>query len=150
MAAPTSVLRVFLSSTAIDLTAYREKARDAILRLQNLPVTMETFSALPGDPASACRAKAAEADVVVVLAAHRYGYVPPADLGGDGRRSIIWLEVEAALAAGKPVFAFLVDPKAPWDQAKEQDRLIHEPDKAQEIIAAVQQLQEFRNFLQAN
>ena len=141
------VLRIFISSTAIDLTGYRDKVRDAVLRLENLPIAMETFSALGGPPASACMRMAAEADAVVCIVAHRYGYVPPAELGGDGERSITWLEVDAAKRAGKPVFAFLVDPKAVWTDVKEEDRLAGEPDKTDEIFKAVQKLEEFKAYL---
>ena len=54
---------------------------------------------------------AREADAVICIVAHRYGYVPPKDLGGDGERSITWLEVDAAKQAGKQVFVFLADEK---------------------------------------
>jgi tetratricopeptide (TPR) repeat protein len=141
------VLRIFISSTAIDLTGYRDKVRDAVLRLENLPIAMETFSALGGAPASECMRMAAEADAVICIVAHRYGYVPPVELGGDGERSITWLEVDAAKRAGKPVFAFLVDPKAPWTEVKEQDRLVSEPEKAAEVFKAVRKLQEFKAYL---
>ncbi len=143
------VLRIFISSTAVDLRDYREKVRDAVLRLDNLPIAMETFSAQSGQPASECMRMAAEADAVICIVAHRYGYVPPRELGGDGERSITWLEVDAAKRAGKPVFAFLVDSKAPWTQVKEQDRLTSEPaDKEAEILRAVRKLQEFRSLLE--
>jgi hypothetical protein len=143
------VLRIFISSTAVDLLDYREKVRDAVLRLEGLPIAMETFSAQSGQPAGECMRMAAEADAVICIVAHRYGYVPPPDLGGDGERSITWLEVDAAKRAGKPVFAFLVDPKAPWTQVEEQDRLKLEPsEKASEIVKAVQKLQEFKAYLE--
>jgi hypothetical protein len=87
---------------------------------------METFSAMPGQPVAECTRMAAEADAAVCIAAHRYGYRPPVALGGDGKRSITWLEVDAAMRAGKKVFSFLVDPQAPWTAAKEQDRLLTE------------------------
>src|SRR5579859_428537 len=118
------VLRIFISSTAIDLRDYRDKVRDAVLRLDNLPVAMETFSVQGGEPATDCMRIAAQADAVTCIVAHRYGFVPPKELGGDGERSITWLEVDAAKRAGKQVFAFLVDPKAPWTEIREQDRLI--------------------------
>jgi tetratricopeptide (TPR) repeat protein len=143
------VLRIFISSTAVDLRDYREKVRDAVLGLKNLPIQMETFSAQSGQPASEVMQMAAEADVVICIVAHRYGYVPPKELGGDGERSITWLEVDAAKRTGKQVFAFLVDPKAPWTQAKEQDRLVSEPEKAAEIFRAVQKLQEFKSYLES-
>jgi len=77
-----------------------------------------------------------------------HGYVPPPGLGGDGERSITWLEVDAAKRAGKPVFAFLVDPKAPWTAVKEQDRLTTEPpENAAEIVKAVQKLKEFKDYI---
>lgn len=142
------VLRILISSTAVDLPDYRAKVRDAVLSLEGLPIRMETFSALGGQPAPECMRLAAEADAVICIVAHRYGYVPPPDLGGDGDRSITWLEVAAAKRAGKPVFAFLVDPSAPWIAVKEQDRLVSEPDKAQEIFKAVQKLQEFKAYLE--
>ena len=142
------VLRIFISSTAVDLRDYREKVRDAVLRLEGLPIAMETFSAQSGDPASECMRLAAGADAVICIVAHRYGYIPPKELGGDGERSITWLEVDAAKRAGKPVFAFLVDPKAPWTQVKEQDRLVSEPENAAEVFRAVQKLQEFKAYLE--
>jgi tetratricopeptide (TPR) repeat protein len=143
------VLRIFISSTAVDLRDYRDKVRDAVLGLKNLPIQMETFSAQSGQPASEVMQMAAEADGVICIVAHRYGYVPPKELGGDGERSITWLEVDAAKHAGKPVFAFLIDPKAPWTLAKEQDRLVSEPEKATEIFKAVQKLQEFKAYLES-
>ena len=141
------VLRIFISSTAIDLTGYRDKVRDAVLRLENLPIAMETFSALGGEPASECRKLAAGADAVICIVAHRYGYVPPVELDGDGERSMTWLEVDAAKHAGKPVFAFLIDPDAPWTGLREEGRLVSEPEKAAEIVKAVQKLQEFKAYL---
>ena len=78
------VLRIFISSTAVDLMDCRKKVRDAILGLKNLPIEMETFSAMSGMPASECMKEAAAADAVVCVVAHRYGYVPPVALGGDG------------------------------------------------------------------
>ena len=135
------VIRIFIASPAIDVVSYRDKVRDAVLLLENLPMAMETFSAQAG--------KSSEADAVICIVGHRYGYVPPPELGGDGERSITWLEVAEARRAGKPVFAFLVDPKAPWTELKEQDRLLSEPpDKAAEISKAVQKLQEFKAYLE--
>ncbi len=144
------VLRIFISSTAIDLTSYRDKVRDAVLRMEELPIAMETFSGKGGTPAEECM-MAAEADAVICIVAHRYGYVPPVALGGDGQRSITWLEVEAAKKADRPVYAFIVDPAAPWAEVKEQDRLTQEPpEKTMEIVEAVKQLKNFKDYLHAN
>jgi hypothetical protein len=54
-------LRIFISSTAIDLKGFREHVRDALLSLNNQPIAMETFSALGGEPASECKRLAAGA-----------------------------------------------------------------------------------------
>ena len=61
MVATRDVLRIFISSTAVDLRDYRDKVRDAVQRLGNLPIAMETFSAQSGPPASECMRMAAEA-----------------------------------------------------------------------------------------
>src|SRR5262249_10608242 len=110
---------------------------------------METFSAQSGQPANEVMQMAAAADAVICIVAHRYGYVPPPELGGDGERSITWLEIDSAKAAGRSVFVFLVDPKAPWTELKESDRLNTEPpEKVVEIVKAVRKLQEFKAYLE--
>jgi tetratricopeptide (TPR) repeat protein len=141
-------LRVFLSSTALDLAEYRRVADDTLLRLpQQQSVVMERFGARPGTPVAECERLAAEADCVVCIVAHRYGYEPE-----PGRGSITRREVEAARGAGKPVYAWIVDDKHPWTEVKEQDRLtqpdvLADPAKAQEVWAAVKALQEFKTWL---
>jgi tetratricopeptide (TPR) repeat protein len=144
------VYRVFISSTAIDLKEHRKKVEEAILRLEQLPVEMETFGAKPDDSVAACQRLASEADALVVIVAHRYGWVPRPEEGGDGEKSITWLEVVAALEAKRSVFVFLVDQSAPWDQPREQDQLVEAKtsEEAMRIHAAVQGLKRFKEFLQ--
>ncbi|MCP4485907.1 MAG: DUF4062 domain-containing protein, partial [Gammaproteobacteria bacterium] len=143
--------RIFLSSTSDDLTEHRERVARAIEYLRQQPVRMETFVAEADAPLAACREHARSADALVVIVAHRYGWVPPEAKGGDGKKSITWHEVEAARAAGKPVFAFLVDPQYAWAGAKEQDRLT-EANTDQEVlkvVSAVRGLKAFKGFIDA-
>lgn len=72
----------------------------------------------------ACLEKVAEAEVVVVLVAHRYGWVPD-DPENPDAKSITWLECEHAWkVTGKEVLAFIVDPDYSWpDKWKEDYRL---------------------------
>lgn len=144
------VLRVFLSSTAVDLVEYREKVARAIARLGDQPIHMETFTASPNSPVETCRRLVHSADTLVVLVAWRYGWVPRPEDGGDGKKSITWLEVEAALEAGKPVFSFLIDPEFPWDRAKEQDSLqrAQTQEEVLQVAAQVKALQDLKRFLE--
>ena len=73
---------------------------------------MEYFPASGHAPSlDACLEKVAEAEVVVVLVAHRYGWVRDCTANPE-RKSITWLECEHALKVTKrEVLAFLVDPK---------------------------------------
>src|SRR5215475_10836892 len=96
-------MKVFLSSTAQDLQAYRQIADDTILRLSMDVVGMERFGPLPGEPVMECERKARESDIVVCMVAHRYGFVPE-----KGKGSITRREVEAARAAGKAVLVWIV------------------------------------------
>ena len=150
MTATRPTYRIFLSSTGVDLEEHRKHVSDAVLRLEHVPVAMETFGARPGDPASVCQQLARDADALIVIVAHRYGWVPSVADGSDGRKSITWLEVETAKEAGRPVFAFLVDPAHPWTQPKEQDRLVEvaaDPAKALEVVLAVQDLKALKDWL---
>src|SRR5262245_42802198 len=142
-------MRVFLSSTATDLVEYRKVADDTLLRMRQQSVAMEHFGALPNTPVAECESLAASSDVVVCIVAHRYGYEPDAGLGSITRR-----EVEAARRAGKPVFAWIVDDKYPWTGVREQDRLtpdvLAEPARQSEVLAALKNLQDFKEWLRRN
>lgn len=146
----TPLYRVFLSSTAIDLKAHRQKVKDAILMMGDLPVAMETFGARPSEPVELCKKKVRESDAVCVFLAHRYGWVPGVEEGGDGHKSITWIEMETAVAEGKPVFAFIVDESYKWGQPKEQDLLVQAKDEkeAAGVFRKVQALKKFRKQLE--
>ena len=89
---------------------------------------MEYFAADGSQtPASLCIRKAADADVVVVILARRYGWIPPDQPKPHKgpRKSITWLECEAAIEARKEVLAFVLDDSAEWPpELNEEHRLI--------------------------
>ena len=143
-------MKVFLSSTALDLVAYRKVADDTILRMSQEAVVMERFGPLPGEPVAECERKAQECDVIVCIVAHRYGFVPD-----KGRSSITRREVEAAKAAGRAVLVWIVADDYPWTEKKEQDLLtdptvLADPARVTEVAAGVQALLEFKMWLRAS
>jgi len=104
---------VFISSTVEDLKEYREQAAKAA-ELSGFAVSRMEYWSENGRPAlQTCLEKVDEAEAVVAIVAHRYGWVPD-DPANPDAKSITWLERERARNAGKPVFAFLVDPKYDW------------------------------------
>lgn len=121
---------VFISSTSDDLSQHREQAREAALMSGFSPRMMEYLPASGHITLSECRKLVAEAEVVVVLVAHRYGWVPD---GPDNpeRKRITWLECEHAWkVTGKHVIAFLVDPEYAWPaEFRENYRLVTEKNK---------------------
>ena len=125
---PNSVLSVFVSSTAEDLSLHRDAVIKVIDRLGHKAVHMETFGARPRSSVKECCRLAERSDAFVLLVAHRYGWIPSVAEGGDGERSITWLESDAARRAQVPVFAFVVADDAPWTAKKEQDRLLDATD----------------------
>jgi hypothetical protein len=146
---PRSVMDIFLSSTSKDLAAYRAKVREMIDRMRQVSVAMETFGANPRLPFDTCRQMVQKSDALIVVVGHRYGWLPSPEHGGDGLRSITWWEVQWALDGNKPVFAFVLDPSAPWTGEREQDRLLTATTKAQmlDVGRSVEGLREFRRFL---
>jgi len=143
-------MKVFLSSTAQDLVAYRKVADDTILRMSQEAVVMERFGPLPGEPVAECERKARESDVVVCIVAHRNGFVPDKGLGSITRR-----EVEAAKAAGKDVLVWIVADDYAWTEKKEQDLLtdptvLADPARIADVAAGVQALLDFKIWLRAS
>lgn len=137
-------MKVFLSSTALDLGAYRRVADDTILRLKQQAVVMERFGALPGTPVEVCERLARESDVLVCIVAHRYGFEPE-----KGKGSITRREVEAARAAGKAVLVWIVADDFPWTEKKEQDLLTDPTANAADVVASVRALGDFKAWLRA-
>ena len=76
--------KIFLSSTAEDLDDHRDRVAHEIQHFDLLPVRMETFGALPERSVDACLRRVAECDALVVVVAHRYGWVPPTRARSDG------------------------------------------------------------------
>ena len=143
---------VFISSTGEDLKEHREQAARAARASSFSPRMMEYFPARGAQPSlSDCRDMVAQAEVVVVLVAHRYGWVPD-DPSNSDAKSITWLECEHAWnVTKKEVLAFLVDPECEWplDQY-ENYRLIKERKKPgihEEVERNEKKLEEFKHHL---
>ena len=149
---------VFISSTSEDLKEHRAAARDAANSSGFLPVMMEYFVASgKKPPLDACLAEVDEADVLVAIVAHRYGWVPKGQTPRQ-YKSITWLECERAAKEGKDVLAFLLDDEGleqPWP---EQSREEYQVAKAiregkatakllQETQRNVKQLEKFKSWL---
>jgi formylglycine-generating enzyme required for sulfatase activity len=146
----------FISSTSEDLKAYRDAARDGAIGARFHPEMMEYFEASGRNPPlQECLARVWEADVLVVIVAYRYGWVPPNQPDGQSK-NITWLECEHAAKQGKEVLAFLVDKDVDWpDKLKEEYRLAaavregqYSPNLAEEVARNVANLREFRSWLE--
>lgn len=102
-------MKVFLSSTYIDLGEHRRLSAEAIERLGQQSRRMEVFGARPEEPRDACIREVDQCDIFVGMYAHRYGYVPN---GSDA--SITELEFRHANATRKPILCFVIDEEHPW------------------------------------
>lgn len=101
--------RVFISSTFEDLKEYREVVFKAIHSLFGYSDDMLFWSADERDATTISLERVKQCDVVVLLVAHRYGYVPSGE-----KFSITEMEYRTARASDIPVLAFFVDEKIPW------------------------------------
>jgi hypothetical protein len=153
MARTTPVL--FVSSTQEDLAPYRSAAKDAAIRVGFHPAMMEYFVAAGQNPPyQACMERVADCDVLVVIVAHRYGWIPSDQPGQEGK-SITRLECEHANRLQKEVLAFVVDEKHSWPQelresfrmsmAIEAGNYTH--DLAEEVNLNVTRLRDFKTWL---
>jgi hypothetical protein len=107
-------IRVFISYTGEDLSAHAEAVAQVVTTLQWVPVDHKNWPSTGRPSVAECRAMIDRCNVLVVLVAHRYGWVPPIEEGGDGFTSITWLEVQHARAIDIPVIPYLVDEDYPW------------------------------------
>ena len=99
---PDERLRVFVSSTLVELASERAAVRDAIEQLRLTPVLFE-LGARPHPPQHVYRAYLERSDVFVGIYGERYGWVGPG-------MEISGLEDEYVLSAGKPRLLYVKAP----------------------------------------
>ena len=107
-------MKVYISSTYLDLVEHRAAVDRTLRRMGHDVIGMEQYVAEGSKPVDRCRADVRTADAYVIIVAWRYGYVPGSSSKPADKRSITEIELEEAQLNGKPVLAFLLDPEAPW------------------------------------
>jgi hypothetical protein len=117
-------MKVFLSSTYIDLIEHRRAAVEVLERLGQHVGRMEIFGARPEEPSDACLSEIEDCDLFVGIYAHRYGHVP-----NQANISITEAEFRHAKQLDKPIFCFVVEAKHPWPP----DMIESEPGKGKLI-----------------
>ena len=95
-------MKIFVSSTYLDLKEYRAEAKQAIEECGNEFVGMETFQSHTHEPTEFCPERVEECDAFVLLVAYRYGDRPKGE-----KSSITQLEYEHALRNRIPVRVYL-------------------------------------------
>ena len=114
----TERIAVFISSTSRDLTQYRDRVTQVVLRMGAYPIIMEAFNSTDRNVLQLCYDHLQEAQIFIGIYAHRYGYAPGSHLSytavdgtvqsGDGETSITHLEYMWAHQRNLPMLLFVV------------------------------------------
>jgi hypothetical protein len=80
---------------------------------------MEYFAASGGPPLAECLEWVTPCDLAIVLAAQRYGWVPPDQTEGEAK-SITWLACEYAVGPQKDPLVFVLDKKFDWPAERKE------------------------------
>lgn len=105
--APQAV-KVFISSTFLDLVPYRQKVNDAIQRLQQVVVGMELFGAETDTPVETCVRRVKESSIFILIVGFRYGSVLK-----EFNKSITQIEYETAVGANIPTLVYIIEDSQP-------------------------------------
>jgi hypothetical protein len=117
-------LKIFISSTYLDLKKHREAVTIALRKQGHNVIQMEFFAARDEEPNKVAKSELGKCDVVVGIYAHRYGFIPD-----KSESSITEQEYYHAKSKGKPVFCFIVNE----DQAWPPKMIEREPDKIEKF-----------------
>jgi hypothetical protein len=107
-------LKVFISYTGQDLAAHANVVVASLRRMEWVAVDHRDWAPTGRPSVQACREKLAECSVMVLLVAHRYGWVPPRENGGDGQTSITQMEYEWAREFKMPIVPFVAESEDGW------------------------------------
>jgi Domain of unknown function (DUF4062)/NB-ARC domain/MalT-like TPR region len=124
-------LKIFISSTYLDLISYREVVTNALRKQGHDVIQMEFFAAREEEPNKVAKSELRKCDVVVGIYAHRYGSIPD-----ENDYSITEQEYWHAKSRGKPVFCFIVNEDQPWPP-KMMEREPEKVDKLNKFIEVI-------------
>jgi len=146
------VKTVFVSSTYLDLKAYRAEASNVLRRMGHVDIAMEYYGAEDARPIDRCLEDVARCDAYVGIFAWRYGWAPPTSAGPS--KSITELEYETAVQNNKPRLLFLVSPSHPWppdfiDDDRSAVRGLRERLKADRVVSLFTTVDDFGKLLAA-
>ena len=99
-------LKIFLSSTNLDLENYREVVASALQRRGH---DVKSFGTPGEERKEAALSELGKCDLIVGIYAHQYGFVPE-----KNEFSIIEQEYWHAKSKDKPIFCFVVNEDYPW------------------------------------
>jgi hypothetical protein len=105
-------LKIYISSTFVDLEQHREKVYRELRSLRHDVVAMEDYVAADKRPLDQCLQDVRSADVYVGIFGWRYGFVPAEH--NFERKSITELELREAERLRKPRLIFVLKNTAPW------------------------------------
>ncbi len=101
------ILKVFISSTKVDLEAERKAAFDAVLKAGHMPVGMENFTSGGDPPWDVIKAWIDDCDVYILIIGGKYG-----TLYLKTKKSFTQMEYEYANAQGKEPCYCIIKPEA--------------------------------------
>ncbi len=96
------MIKVFVSSSIIDLIQEREKVRDALLSMNCMPIVMENFSATDLPTLDYIKNIIADCNCFIIILGGRYGSICE-----ENSKSYTQLEYEFAQEIGLPIFRFI-------------------------------------------
>ena len=102
-------MRIYISSTTLDLKNHRRAVVGALLRSGHTPVCMEHHAAGNVVPKDECLREVSTCEVYVGIFAWRYGFIPP-----QCEVSLTEMEYREAVRCGIPTLVFLMDENAEW------------------------------------
>lgn len=102
-------MKLFVSSTYLDLQDYRKCVDEIINRLESQYRGMEYFGSRPSEPKKVCFDEISKCDIFVGIYAHRYGFISKGDSS-----SITEQEFDFAQSLGIPCYCYVVSPTYPW------------------------------------
>src|SRR5205807_4439372 len=103
--------KVVISSTARDLPEHRKEVMDACVRQGMFPIMMEHLPASDAEAVRASLKMVDEADIYLLILAHRYGLGPKAN--NPDQISVTEMEYNRAVERKISCLVFLMDPDHP-------------------------------------